>query len=155
MDSLDRRDLFAVFSALAAAGVSMRAAAAAEPTPSSTLSASKVLHYADLPVRRFPNGGEQRRVMAGTLPTGESLEVHETMLPAGEMPHPPHKHPNSEMLFIQTGTLEYIDDDGSHLPAGPGDIVFVASNKMHGLKNVGTTPATYIVVSVSKHLAAG
>lgn len=151
MESLDRRSLFAVFSALAATGVAMGSAGAAEPA----LLGSKVLHYADLPLRKFPNGGEQRRVLVGTLPTGEFLEVHETMLPAGEMPHPPHKHPNSEMLFIQTGTLEYIDDDGSRLPAGPGDIVFSASNKIHGLKNVGLTPATYIVVSVSKQLPEG
>jgi XRE family transcriptional regulator, regulator of sulfur utilization len=151
MESLDRRSLFAVFSALAATGVALGSAGAAEPA----LSGSKVLHYADLPLRKFPNGGEQRRVLVGTLPTGEFLEVHETMLPAGEMPHPPHKHPNSEMLFIQTGTLEYIDDDGSRLPAGPGDIVFSASNKIHGLKNVGLTPATYIVVSVSKQLPEG
>ncbi len=150
MDPIDRRSAFAVFSALAALGASPAKAADA-----ATLTTSKVLHYADLPVRKFPNGGEQRRVMVGTLATGEFIEVHETMLPAGEMPHAPHKHPNSEMLFIQTGSLEYIDDDGSHKPVGPGDIVFSASDKMHGLKNVGTTPSTYIVFSVSKQLPEG
>jgi XRE family transcriptional regulator, regulator of sulfur utilization len=93
--------------------------------------------------------------MSGTLTTGEFVEVHESMLPAGEMPHPPHKHPNSEFLFIQAGDLDYIDDDGSRIAVGPGDIVFSASNKMHGLKNKGTTPATYIVVSVSQQLPAG
>jgi mannose-6-phosphate isomerase-like protein (cupin superfamily) len=92
-------------------------------------------------------------VISGTLSTGEFIEVHETMLPAGETPHPPHKYPNSEMLFIQIDALEY--DDGKITPVGPGDIVFTASNRMHGLKNVGTTPATYIVVSVSKQLPEG
>ena len=150
MENFDRRRLFAVFSALAAAGMT-GATAGAEPT----LSTSKVLHYVDLPVRKFSNGGEQRRVLIGTLPTGEFLEVHETMLPAGEMPHPAHKHPNSEMLFIQTGALEYIDAAGQHIPTGPGDIVFSASNEMHGLVNVGKTAATYIVVSVSKQLPEG
>ena len=150
METLDRRNLFAVFSALAAAGVA-GSALAAEPT----LAKSKVLRYAELPVRKFPNGGEQRRVMVGTLPTGEFIEVHETMLPAGEMPHPPHAHPNSEMLFIQTGAVEYIDETGRHIPAGPGDIVFSASNLSHGLVNVGKTAATYIVVSVSKQLPEG
>jgi quercetin dioxygenase-like cupin family protein len=150
MENLDRRNLFAVFSALAAAGLA-GSAGAAEPT----LSQSKVLRYADLPVRKFANGSEQRRVLIGTLPTGEFLEVHETLMPAGETPHPPHKHPNSEMLFIQTGAVEYIDETGKHIPAGPGDIVFTASNQMHGLVNTGSTPATYIVVSVSKQLPEG
>lgn len=152
MENLDRRDLFGVLSVFAAVGAAAGVANAAEPA---TLSTSRVIKFADLPVRKFPNGGEQRRVMAGTLTTGEFIEVHETMLPAGETPHPSHKHPNSEMLFIQTGNVEYIDEDGSRTPAGPGDIVFTASNKMHGLKNVGTTPSTYIVVSVSKQLPEG
>ena len=151
METIDRRDLFAVFSALAALGTA-GGASAGEPA---TLSTSRVIRYADLPVRKFTNGGEQRRVLAGTLTTGEFIEVHETMLPAGQMPHPPHKHPNSEMLFIQTGNVDYIDEDGSQTPAGPGDIVFTASNKMHGLKNAGAGPATYIVVSVSKQLPEG
>ncbi len=152
METLDRRSLFAAMGALAALG---SVAEAAPEAAGATLSQSKVLKYADLPLRKFPNGGEQRRVMVGTLPTGEFIEIHETLLPAGEMPHPPHKHPNTEILFIQTGNVEYIDDDGSRIPAGPGDIVFTASNKTHGLKNVGTTPSTYIVVSVSKQLAEG
>jgi quercetin dioxygenase-like cupin family protein len=154
MESLDRRDLFAVFSALAAVGVTAGAAGAGEPS-SPVLSSSKVLRYADLPVRKFPNGGEQRRVLSGTLTTGEFIEVHETMLPAGETPHPPHKHPNSEMVFVQSGQLEETGEDGKTTSVGPGDIIFTASNRMHDLRNVGTTPATYIVVSVSKQLPQG
>jgi len=152
METLDRRNLLAVFSALTAAGLG--GSAAADPA-ANLLSACKVQRYADLPVRKFPNGGEQRRVLIGTLATGEFLEVHETMLPAGETPHVPHKHPNSEMVFIQTGSLVHIDEDTGTTAVGPGDILFTASNKMHDLKNVGTTPATYIVVSVSRQLPEG
>jgi len=148
MAQLDRRDLFAALAALGAAATSSSGADAP------TLSDSRVIPFKSLTVRKFPNGGEQRRVISGTLTTGEFIEVHETMLPAGETPHPPHKHPNTEMLFIQTGSLEY-DDDGKLTPVGPGDIVFTASNRMHGLKNVGTTPATYIVVSVGRQLPEG
>lgn len=151
MENLDRRGVFAALGMLGALGGIAKAADGTAPT----LTESKVLKYADLPVIKFSNGGEQRRVMSGTLATGEFIEIHESMLPAGEMPHPPHAHPNSEWLFIQTGTLEYIHSDGAHIPTGPGDIVFTASNKTHGLKNIGTTPATYIVVSVSKQIHEG
>jgi len=107
-----------------------------------------------LPVTNLPTGSTMRRVVSGTLPTGEFIEIHETVLPAGKMPHPPHKHPNTEMLFIQSGRLEYLDVD-KPINIGPGDVVFSASNVIHGLKNIGDTPATYIVVSIGKQLPEG
>jgi mannose-6-phosphate isomerase-like protein (cupin superfamily) len=153
MTQMDRRSLLTLFSALAAVAVTTDEALARAPVQgqltTAQLSVSRVLHFKDLPVIQLDNGGTQRRVMSGTLPTGEFIEIHETMLPAGRTPHAPHRHPNSEWLFIQSGTLEY-NDNGSIVPVGPGDIVFSASNVMHGLNNVGTTDATYIVFSVSR-----
>jgi mannose-6-phosphate isomerase-like protein (cupin superfamily) len=150
---MDRRSLLTLFSALATiaatGGETLAAAPAQGSLTTQELSSSRVFHFKDLPVIPLDNGGIQRRVMSGTLPTGEFIEIHETMLPAGKMPHAPHRHPNSEWLFIQSGTLEY-DDNGTTVPVGPGDIVFSASNVMHGLNNVGTTDATYIVFSVSR-----
>jgi mannose-6-phosphate isomerase-like protein (cupin superfamily) len=152
MTQMDRRSLLTLLSGLAAMAVAtddVLAAPAQGQLTTAELSASRVLHFKDLPVIQLDNGGTQRRVMSGTLPTGEFIEIHETMLPAGRTPHAPHRHPNSEWLFIQAGTLEY-NDNGTMVPVGPGDIVFSASNVMHGLNNVGTTDATYIVFSVSR-----
>jgi quercetin dioxygenase-like cupin family protein len=153
MKNLNRRELCVALSALAAmSGELSHANAESLANPGDTdLGGSHVIAYADLPVHKNANGGESRQVMSGVVKTGEYLEIHETMLPAGQMPHPPHKHPNTEVLFIQTGNLEYIND-GKPEPVGPGGIIFTASNVMHGLKNVGTTPATYIVVSVGRQL---
>lgn len=150
---LGRRDMLALFSGMAALAATSGTAAAQGTLPLNTteeLSRSRVIKYASLKVIDLPNGGTQRRVMSGTLPTGEFIEVHESLLPAGKMPHPPHKHNNSEWLFIQTGSLEYLDINGAPIAVGPGDIVFSATYQTHGLRNVGTTPATYIVFSVSK-----
>ena len=156
MKNLNRRDLCVALSALAALSTvtgsvpgELPAEAQATPAagPDGKLSKSVVFPYADLPVKHSANGGSGRAVISGTLPTGEFIEVHETILPAGQMPHPPHRHSHSELLLIREGQLEFLND-GVPQAAGPGDVVFTASNVLHGLKNTGTTTANYFVVAV-------
>lgn len=78
--------------------------------------------------------------------TLEQLEVHVTTLNPGEMPHPPHRHPNEEMIIIRQGTLEALIK-GEWKRVGPGSVIFNASNQLHGLKNVGNEPAVYHVIN--------
>jgi len=61
--------------------------------------------FEKLPIRT-PNNAQIRDVLKGKLATGESLEVHETTLPPGRAPHPPHHHAHSEMWLIREGTVE-------------------------------------------------
>jgi len=102
--------------------------------------------FEKLPIRT-PKNAQIRDVLKGKLATGESLEVHETTLPPGVAPHPPHHHVHSEMWLIREGTVELTVNGTSSL-LGPGSVGFVHSNDEHGIKNVGTTPATYFVVAV-------
>jgi mannose-6-phosphate isomerase-like protein (cupin superfamily) len=96
---------------------------------------------------RTVNGAAIRPVLKGKLATAESLEVHETTLPPGAVPHAPHHHVHSEMWLIRECTVQLTINGTSHV-IGPGSVGFVHSNDEHGIKNVGTTPATYFVVAV-------
>ena len=102
--------------------------------------------FSELPMSNA-NGAEIRPVLKGKLATAESLEVHETTIPPGAMPHPAHHHVHSEMWLIREGTVQLTINGTSHV-MGPGSVGFVHSNDEHGIKNVGTTPATYFVVAV-------
>lgn len=158
MNNISRREACIAFSALAALAGLRQPLKAEEATGTKEASArkrenvlahSKTFSYDQLPVTNLPNGGTMRKVISGVLPTGEYIEVHESMLPPGKMPHPPHKHRNSEILFIREGNLEFLND-GKPEPVGPGGVVFTASNVLHGLKNVGDAPANYFVIAIGR-----
>jgi quercetin dioxygenase-like cupin family protein len=74
------------------------------------------------------------------------LELHVTTLNPGQEPHPPHRHPNEELVILREGTVEaLVNGDWKRL--GPGSVIFNASNQLHGLRNVGTVPAIYHVIN--------
>jgi mannose-6-phosphate isomerase-like protein (cupin superfamily) len=140
--SATRRELFSMLPAVLIPAILRPEVSAAQenPIPSATYPFDK------LPIRT-PNNAQIRDVLKGRLATGESLEVHETTLPPGGAPHPPHHHVHSEMWLIREGTVE-LTINGTSYRLGPGSVGFVHSNDEHGIKNVGTTPATYFVVAV-------
>lgn len=122
-----------------------------QPKPNQTeavLATPHVYRFEELVVKKNANG-ESRPVVSGTLPTGEAVELHETSLLPGHMPHPPHKHRHSEFMLVREGTLEF-DNNGKPERVGPGGVVFAASNIMHGLKNVGDTTAQYFVIAIGR-----
>jgi mannose-6-phosphate isomerase-like protein (cupin superfamily) len=94
--------------------------------------------------------GERREVFDAPTATLERFASHITTLNAGEAPHPAHKHPEEELMILKEGTLE-VTLNGQASRIGAGGMIFCASNEMHGLRNVGTTPATYYVVKWFPH----
>jgi len=87
-----------------------------------------------------------RAVVRAPTPTLEELEMHITTLNAGQTSHAPHQHPNEELIILREGTVEALVH-GEWKRLGPGSIIFQASNELHGIRNVGTSPATYHVVN--------
>jgi len=123
-------------------------AAVAAPTLAAqdTSLSSATFAFDKLPVQALDHA-EMRRIMKGTLVTGEHIEVHETTLPPNGYPHAAHHHVHSEMWLVREGTVELTINGASHR-LGPGGLGFVHSNEEHGIKNVGDGPATYFVVAI-------
>jgi quercetin dioxygenase-like cupin family protein len=155
MKNLNRRDVciaLTAFTALNRIPAQAQDTAAPKALSERTLSQSEAFTFSQLPVHHSANGGASRPVIQGVLPTGESVELHETTLPPGQMPHPPHKHRHSEFMMIREGTVEF-NNDGKLEQVGPGGVIFAASEVMHGLKNVGDVPANYFVLAVGREQA--
>ena len=89
--------------------------------------------------------GAVRRLCQVPTATLDELEMHITTLNPGETSHAPHKHPDEELLIIKEGTVESLVN-GEQRRVGPGSVIFQASNELHGIRNVGDTPATYHVI---------
>lgn len=89
--------------------------------------------------------GEKRQILQAPTPTLDELELHVTTLNPGEAPHPPHQHPEEELIIIKEGIVESTVN-GITKRVGPGSVIFQASNQLHGLRNVGTTKAVYHVI---------
>jgi quercetin dioxygenase-like cupin family protein len=92
------------------------------------------------------NVGARRTVFRSPTATLDELECHITTLNPGQASHPPHRHPEEEILIVREGTVESLVN-GTLKRVGPGSVIFQASNQEHMLRNVGDTPATYHVFS--------
>jgi len=89
--------------------------------------------------------GSVRQVMRTPTPTLDELEIHVSTLAPGKSPHAPHQHQHEELLILKEGTLETFQSGATRRVAA-GGIIFQASNELHNVTNVGTTPATYYVI---------
>jgi mannose-6-phosphate isomerase-like protein (cupin superfamily) len=175
-----RRDVWVGLVALAVAGGGVRLAAAGQshasefPAPKSgqtggaktvpandkpgapvegggTLGAARVIAFEGMAVRTMANGGESRDIAHGTLATGESVNLHQSMQVVGATPSALHVIQHSEFILVREGQVEFDHEVAGQMvaeKAGPGGVIYVAYGTRHALKNVGTVPARYFVVAI-------
>lgn len=132
---------------LTAGAIFAIAAARAQDTSSSSrppIMGSAVFDWAEIPAHKTPIG-ESRKFFRAPTATLDELECHVTTLNPGEQAHPPHQHPDEELLIVKEGTVEALVN-GEWKRIGPGSVIFQASNILHAIRNVGDTPATYHVI---------
>ena len=85
---------------------------------------------------------------ASSLPARPSRSIAPPPSPGG-VPNTPHKHRQSDIILIREGTVAF-EHDGKSEHVGPGGVIFVASQTMHTLRNVGDVEAKYFVVIISR-----
>jgi uncharacterized cupin superfamily protein len=89
-------------------------------------------------------------VVDAPTPGLANLEIHITTLNPGQSPHPHHHHVAEELMILREGTLEAMQQGRTNIVQA-GGIIFEASNEEHGLRNIGTNPATYYVIKFLPH----
>lgn len=105
---------------------------------------SSIFDWNSIPVQKTDKGATRKFFQARTE-TLDELECHVTTLNPGLTSHPPHQHPNEELIIVKEGVVETIVN-GEPMRVGAGSIIFQAPNQLHNIKNVGETPATYYAI---------
>ena len=137
---ITRRDLAA---ALVAAGITLACVSVAQETGG--ILDSTAWKWQDLSPKKT-DVGELRNVVRQPTRTLEELEMHITTLKPHTASHPPHTHPNEELVIVKEGTLR-AHVNGVEIEVGPGSVLFFASMQPHAVQNTGDTPATYHVIN--------
>src|SRR5579862_8912712 len=110
---------------------------------------SKAYKFDELPAKASGPGGvnKTRAVLKGNLHHNFPIEVHETELPPGGAPHPPHKHVHEEMFVVLVGAVDFTVN-GATTRLTPGSVGFAASMDEHGLHNGSDAMCRYIVLEM-------
>ena len=111
--------------------------------PAKPLMGSSLFEWNSLAVTKTKTG-ERRQFFQSPTATLDQLECHVTTLNKGEAAHAPHQHPEEELIVVKEGTIEVLLN-GEWKAAGPGSVIFHASNVLHGMRNAGDGQASYHV----------
>ncbi len=105
---------------------------------------SGVYEWDKLPARQ--NGlRTSRKIMEGSSPHFEFLEVHATTQEAGAKPAPPHTQKDiEEILIVKEGSMKFTMNQESKI-LNAGSVIVIPPLAEQSLENVGDGPLTYYV----------
>lgn len=130
---MDRRDFFTAAAGFAAFSNMMEAAGAKLPNAVIGSDRAKVTHE---------SFGELRVYFDGPTDQLKSMTAGSLRLNAGMEPHPPHQHPEEEIMVITEGSGDIVIE-GKTTKVGPGSMMYCAAGKTHGIRNTGKTPLLF------------
>lgn len=112
--------------------------------PAKPVMGSKAFDWEKMATKPTPFG-EVRSVCRAPTATLDELSYHITTLDRGQTSHPPHQHPDEELLIVKEGTVEALVA-GEWVRLGPGSVIFQAANIEHAIRNAGEGRSTYHVI---------
>jgi quercetin dioxygenase-like cupin family protein len=86
--------------------------------------------------------GGRRDILKQPTSTLKELEIHVTTLNEGLPSHAPHSHPDEEIILVRFGTVEQTIN-GTAYKLGPGSVIFLTNDDMHGISNAGKGKCEY------------
>lgn len=110
---------------------------------------SKTVKMSELKFKDIVYDGTPRGDVAiyfnGDTATTRKFVTGVARIKPGSTPHPPHKHPEEEILIVTKGTGE-IFCAGTTTKIGPGAVMFTEPNAEHGITNTGKVPLEFYFV---------
>jgi quercetin dioxygenase-like cupin family protein len=89
-------------------------------------------------------------IFSGSTPNLRSLSCHVSVLSPGCCPHPPHQHPEEELLVMLDGAAELVvgEAEGGETvyPASPGTFSYYPAHELHTLRSASDSTATYLML---------
>lgn len=86
--------------------------------------------------------GDTRVFFEGPTSQLKSMTAGSLLLKPGMEPHPPHQHPEEEIIIVASGRAEILVN-GEKVPSAPNSMMYCESNKLHGIRNSGTEPLLF------------
>jgi quercetin dioxygenase-like cupin family protein len=113
---------------------------------------STCIRSLELPLGERPGGGWQPHgLFKGITSSIDDMRCHAAVLSPGHSPHPPHSHPEEELLIVLDGEADLlVADEPSYEGARPqrvrrGDFAYYPAFQHHTIRNSGSRPVTYLM----------
>ena len=149
--------------AILVSGSGERSANRLLPPPPSPMNKPMITTFArtvTLPLEESPEKGRRPyHQFRGPTSTLAGMSCHISVLSSGHCPHPPHVHPEEELLIVLDGAveIELADDprrtNSRRHPMKPGMLSYYPATQHHTIHNTGAGPATYLMFKWSSATA--
>ena len=112
--------------------------------------ASKAVVVDDVAMSVYKDGekpvGKVGLYFDGPTELCKSLVTGRFVIDPGKSPHPPHVHPDEEILIVESGRGS-IFVEGKTTRVGPGSVMFSAPNVPHSITSDGPEPVVFYFIN--------